>query len=134
MKERLKALRKALGLKQREVAERLGIATGTVGQWECGDGVPGEARVYQLCKEYNVRRAWLERGEGEMFEDAPDAAKLREFKDEDVYAEAMNRLYNSLPPDAKRSFERFCDSLAKNAKESRTQTNFGSIGGDMIQN
>ncbi|MGN1064611.1 MAG: hypothetical protein ACI4QC_04300 [Thermoguttaceae bacterium] len=46
----------------------------------------------------------------------------------------MNRPYNSLPPDAKRSFERFCDSLAKNAKESRTQTNFGSIGGDMIQN
>ncbi len=69
-----------------------------------------------------------------MFEPSPDAAKLREFKDEDVYAEAMNRLYNSLPPDAKRSFERFCDSLAKNAKESRTQTNFGSIGGDMIQN
>ncbi|MGN1064743.1 MAG: hypothetical protein ACI4QC_04980, partial [Thermoguttaceae bacterium] len=92
------------------------------------------ARIYQLCKEYNVRREWLERGDGEMFEDAPDAAKLREFKDEDVYAEAMNRLYNSLPPDAKRSFERFCDSLAKNAKESRTQTNFGSIGGDMIQN
>lgn len=133
MKDRLKALRKALGLKQREVAERLGIPVGAIGNWEAGRPIP-DARIYQLCKEYNVRRAWLERGEGEMFEDAPDAAKLREFKDEDVYAEAMNRLYNSLPPDAKRSFERFCDSLAKNAKESRTQTNFGSIGGDMIQN
>ena len=134
MKERLKALRKALGLKQREVAERLGVDVGLIGAWECGRQSVPDVRIYQLCKEYNVRREWLERGDGEMFEDAPDAAKLREFKDEDVYAEAMNRLYNSLPPDAKRSFERFCDSLAKNAKESRTQTNFGSIGGDMIQN
>ncbi len=59
MKDRLKALRKALGLKQREVAERLGVTVGIVGGWECGrDAIP-QTRIYQLCKEYNVRRAGL---------------------------------------------------------------------------
>ena len=110
MKDRLKELRKALGLKQREIAEKLGVRVGNVGDWESGRPIPS-TRIYQLCHEYNVRREWLERGEGEMFQPAPDASKLREFDDEDVYYEAMNRLYNSLPDAAKEAFERFCDSL-----------------------
>ena len=111
MKDRLKKLRKALNLKQRDVAERLGIKVGVIGTWESGGSPIPRARIYQLCHEYNVRREWLERGEGEMFQPAPDASKLREFDDEDVYYEAMNRLYNSLPDAAKEAFERFCDSL-----------------------
>lgn len=111
MKDRLKKLRKELNLKQRDVAERIGVSVGIVGSWESGANKPGEGRIYQLCHEYNVRREWLERGEGEMFQPGPDASKLREFDDEDVYYEAMNRLYNSLPDAAKEAFERFCGEL-----------------------
>ena len=68
MKDRLKQLRRILNLKQREVAERLGINVGQVGAWECGKERIPPARVYQLCKEYNVRRAWLVDGTGEIFE------------------------------------------------------------------
>ena len=68
MQERIKQIRKTLGLKQREFAEKIGVNTGTVGQWESGTGRPGAARVYQICSLFNVSRVWLETGAGDMFE------------------------------------------------------------------
>ena len=67
MKDRLKQLRKALGLKQRDIAEKLGVDVSSVSGWESGRPIP-ESRIKPLCKEYNVNREWLETGEGEMFE------------------------------------------------------------------
>ena len=67
MKNRLKEMRKALNLRQREVADKLRIHTGMVGNWESGVHVP-VTRVYQICNEFGVRREWLEEGKGEMFE------------------------------------------------------------------
>ncbi|MDO5308683.1 MAG: helix-turn-helix transcriptional regulator [Planctomycetia bacterium] len=67
MRERFIRARKAIGLKQREVAERLGIKVGVVGGWECGKNRIPDARLYQFCNEFNVNRTWLETGEGEMF-------------------------------------------------------------------
>lgn len=68
MKERLKELRKKLGLKQRELAERLGVNVGTIGNFECGNVAIPPARIYQICKEFGVNREWFEHGTGEMFE------------------------------------------------------------------
>lgn len=126
MKDRLKALRKALGLKQREVAERLGVNVGAVGGWECGrDPIP-RARIYQLCKEYNVRREWLERGEGEMF-DRPT--------EEELYVRAFTALYESLTPEFQEVFLEIAkEKLGLDRSVSRTQINNGNVEGDMIQN
>ena len=109
MKDRLKALRKALGLKQREIAEKLGVRVGNVGDWESGRSIPS-TRIYQLCHEYNVRREWLERGEGEMFEEKEER-KLSEFSDRDIYLESMRRVYDTLPESAKIAFADFCREL-----------------------
>lgn len=73
MKDRLKELRKVLNLKQRDIAERLGVDVSTVGGWESGRPA-SRSGIRQLCKEYNINRHWLETGEGEMFE--PDEKKL----------------------------------------------------------
>ena len=80
MKDRLKKLRKEIGLKQREIAERIGVSTGTVGQWESGVALPGDARIYKICKELNVREEWLREGKGEMF--APKEEPSEEEKRE----------------------------------------------------
>ena len=88
MKDRLKELRKTLDVKQREVAERLGVAVGVVGTWESGGSPIPRARIYQLCKEYNVRREWLETGVGEMFE--PEATF------EEKLANAASALFDEL--------------------------------------
>ena len=98
MKERLKELRKTLGLKQRELAARLGVTVGIVGGWECGrDDIP-KTRIYQICKEYNVRERWLVDGEGEMFE--PTADKSAQ------YVDWLVSLYDDLSPEFQGVFRR----------------------------
>ena len=87
--KRLKELRKRLGLKQRDVAERLEMDTGTVGKWEAAMQRIPKTRLYQLCNEYNVSRDWLERGEGEMFVPVEES--------ETDFAETMYSMFNALP-------------------------------------
>ncbi len=90
MKDRLKELRKTLNLKQREVAERLDVPVGNVGAWEAGMRAIPSTRIYQLCKEYNVRREWLETGVGEMFE--PE----KELSETDIKRALFKRLLAKL--------------------------------------
>lgn len=87
--KRLKELRKRLGLKQRDVAERLEMDTGTVGKWEAAMQRIPKTRLYQICNEYNVSRDWLERGEGEMFVPVEES--------ETDFAETMYSMFNALP-------------------------------------
>lgn len=98
MKDRLKKLRKELNLKQREIAEQLGVSVGRVGSWESGSSKPGEGSIYKLCNEYKVRREWLERGEGEMFQPGPS--------EEDKYVAIFTALYDALPENFQEVFIR----------------------------
>ena len=125
IKDRLKALRSALNLKQREVAERLGLDVGAIGNWEAGTRAIPSTRIYQLCKEYNVRREWLERGEGEMFERPTET---------DKYVMIFSEFYDSLTPKFQEVFLRVAkDKLELDRSVNRTQINNGNVVGDMIQ-
>ena len=112
MKDRLKELRKALNLKQREVAERLGVKVSNVGAWEAGMFAIPSTRIYQLCKEYNVRREWLETGEGEMFE--PGKSEEEEIDD------MIRKLFKMLPDKLKAAFLRIAkDELGFDEEKAR---------------
>lgn len=67
MHERLKEIRKALGLTQKEFAARIGIKQNTIAQYEIGRNEPIDAVVSLICREYGVDEVWLRTGEGEMF-------------------------------------------------------------------
>jgi len=67
LKERLKKLRKALGLTQQEFANRIGISRGNVATYETRDGNPGSSVINLICREFNASETWLRTGEGEMF-------------------------------------------------------------------
>ena len=112
VKDRLKALRKALGLKQREVAERLGIEVGGIGKWESGSQPIPATRIYQLCKEYNVRREWLEHGEGEMFE--PES---KPKSDQETLEDAALALFNRLDATAQEAVMNVLMRLLNEARE-----------------
>lgn len=91
MKDRLKELRKALNKKQRELADDLGVSTGAIGAWEAGTSAPGDARIYQICSKFNVRREWLENGEGEMFE------PVESLTEDEIFVKKIKELIEALP-------------------------------------
>ena len=69
MKERIAALRRALGLTQQQFAEGIGVKRGTVSNYEIGRNIPTETVLQMICRVYGVRRQWLDTGEGLMFEE-----------------------------------------------------------------
>lgn len=76
---RTKELRKALGLTQQEFANRLHITRGAVSNWDFGRSDPSDSAISLICREFNVREAWLRDGEGEMLEVKPRAEELGEL-------------------------------------------------------
>lgn len=78
MLNRIKAIRKALNLSQREFGERLGVSRDVISNIEYGRVQPKELFLKHICQLYNINRKWLETGEGEMFDDTPPNDKLQE--------------------------------------------------------
>lgn len=67
MKERIRELRKTLNLTQLKFGESLGFGKTTINGWEGNNAIPENA-IIAICRTYNVRREWLETGEGDIFE------------------------------------------------------------------
>jgi len=67
LEERIKELRKSLGLNQTEFGNRIGVKQGTIAGYENGIRVPLDAVITSICREFHVSRAWLEFGEGPMY-------------------------------------------------------------------
>ena len=67
MHERIKELRKALGLTQQKFADGMGVKQNTIAQYESGRNAPIDAVITLICRTYGVNEAWLRTGEGEMF-------------------------------------------------------------------
>lgn len=78
MKERIKQLRKVLGMTQQKFADAIGVKQNTVAQYEIGRNEPIDSVVNLICKEYNVNPDWLRDGTGEMFID-PVTFSLDEY-------------------------------------------------------
>lgn len=79
MNERIKDLRKALGLTQQEFADRLGIKRGAVANYEIGRNTPIDSVIILLCREFRVNETWLRTGEGEMFQSVDREKEIAAF-------------------------------------------------------
>lgn len=66
MNERIKELRKKLGLTLEKFGERLGVKRAAVSKWENGDNITDQM-FKSICREFNVNEEWLRTGKGEMF-------------------------------------------------------------------
>lgn len=69
MRERLKQLRKTLGITQQEFADKIGIKRNSYANYETGRNTPIDAIILSICREFNVSESWLRNGEGEMFKE-----------------------------------------------------------------
>ena len=66
MNERIKALRKELGLSQDVFAEKLGLTKNYISLVENGNRNLSEQSIKVLCTMFNVNEEWLRTGNGEM--------------------------------------------------------------------
>lgn len=65
--ERVKAIRKALGLTLDKFGDRLGVSKATISNIENGNRLLTEALTKAICREFNVNYTWLVDELGEMF-------------------------------------------------------------------
>lgn len=79
MNERLKILRKSLGLTQTEFGKRIGMTMQGIQKWEKGKSKPQQSTIKALISTFNVNPDWLLNGTGEMFLD--DASRQQEVSD-----------------------------------------------------
>ena len=80
MGQRLKLIRKALGLTQEQLAQRLGVGKTALSMVETGKARLSNRNKNILVQEFNVSPEWLETGEGEMFNADPSLVKAFSLK------------------------------------------------------
>lgn len=95
MNERIKELRKTLGLTQQEFADRIKVKRNTVATYEMGRTTPSDSAVSLICREFNVNDSWLRDGIGDMFR--------KQNRDEEL-ADFFNDVLQDKPDDFRRRF------------------------------
>lgn len=70
--ERVKEIRKSLGLTLEKFGERIGVTRGSMSNIENGNRNLTEQMTKSICREFSVDYMWLTTGEGEMFIDSYD--------------------------------------------------------------
>lgn len=118
MNERIKEVRKSLGLTQQEFADRIGVKRNTVATYEGGRNIPIDSVVSLICKEFNVNEEWLRTGEGEMFQDLSQgelAARVvgEALADDNKFIQSVFISLGKLTPTEWKVVEKFITSVEK---------------------
>ncbi|MFR4880749.1 MAG: helix-turn-helix domain-containing protein [Coprococcus sp.] len=128
MNERIRLLRKELGLNQSDFGNKIGVKQGTVAGYESGARTPLDAVVSSICREFDVNEEWLRTGEGEMFEQMTEQQKLLKYtgmllKDKDsAIVNAIQSFiitYEQLDDTSKATLEKIAQQFTDNLKKSQ---------------
>jgi len=65
--QRIRMLRKTLGLSQEEFGKKLGVTLRTIARYERGETVVPDRTLRQIEQTFSVNPEWLRHGKGEMF-------------------------------------------------------------------
>ena len=129
MEERIKELRKSLGLTQAKFGELIGVRGNTVTGYETGLRSPSSAVINNICKTFDVNEEWLRTGKGPMLlEPTRDEALQRwvgtVLKSEpDSFQRKVAEMMTVLTPE---DWEYFAD-LAERMKKARTESGLSSV-------
>lgn len=124
MKDRIKSLRKDLGLTQEKFAERLNIKRNTIANYEIGRNEPIDAVVSLICREFNVNEDWLRTGQGDMYDIPLDdtaiaASNILENEDVPFYdtIKRIIQIYEKLDSDAQDIINKEIEDFLENTKK-----------------
>lgn len=65
MNERIKAIRKKMGLSQSAFAEHIAISRSALAKIESGENRPSERTQLLICEKFGINMVWLQTGQGE---------------------------------------------------------------------
>lgn len=118
--ERIKKLRRELGLNQTDFGLRIGVKQTTVAGYENGARAPLDTVVASICREFNVSEVWLRTGEGEMFnqldEDAEFIRICEQINITDPIIKRIIKTYWSLDEQEKAAIRKLIDRFAQDGK------------------
>lgn len=125
MKDRIRQLRKELGLNQTEFGERIGVKQTTIAGYETGAKNPMESVVLSICREFNVNEDWLRNGTGEMFlkikENSIIAKATELLGEKDPLFEAFVDTYSKLTPKNRELLFQFMTDLSRSFAEKKKE-------------
>ena len=120
MNERIKELRKVLGLSREEFANKLGLKSrGKIENIELGRTSPDEPFLDLICKTYNINPEWLRTGQGEMFLELSKDEQIEDFigellsDEEDSFKRRLISGLAALDENGWTVLEKFLDSIQK---------------------
>lgn len=105
--ERIKAIRKELGLTLEKFGEKLGVGKTAISKIEKNERNLTDQMTKAICREYNVDYDYLMYGEGDMFTDLPKTIvdELCMQFDLDDFDRAVVEMYLDLPAELRQAIK-----------------------------
>lgn len=122
-KDRIRELRKSLGLTQTEFGKKLGVGLGVICNFEYGNTVPNSLQLDLICRTYGCDHIWLETGDGEMFREPTIDEQIAGFVGDvlsdkgDEFQKRVMRILASLGPEGWKALSDFLDAVEKADKQ-----------------
>lgn len=116
--ERIKQLRKELGMTQEKFADRIGLKRNSVALIELGRETSDQT-IFAICREFRVNEEWLRTGAGEMFIPSPETVvdKLAEDYRLCPEARAMVAQFITLDPEAQLAVFKYMCAVVDEIRE-----------------
>ncbi len=119
MHERIKELRKYLGLTQAEFGEKIAMRQTGVAWLESGDRKITDRVITTICAVFGVDEIWLRTGDGEMFREPTIDEQIAGFVGDvlsdkgDEFQKRVMRILASLGPEGWKALSDFLDAVEK---------------------
>lgn len=113
MNERIKFLRKTIGLSQRDFGAKLGVGDTAISKLEKGERNLTDQMIKSICREFNVNYAWLLEGKGDMFSALPETLldEVAEEYELDELDKLLVKKYMQLPREKREVIKDYLKSV-----------------------
>ncbi len=125
--QRVRELRKKLGLTLEKFGKSLGVGKTAISKIENQENSLTDQMILSICREYSVNENWLRNGEGEMFTKLSPEEEVASYVSDLLEDNGGNPLYNliiqimrtysGLSPKSQEVIRDFARQLAENIKE-----------------
>jgi DNA-binding XRE family transcriptional regulator len=115
MLERLRAVRKKLGLNQWEFARQIGLTQTSISMIEVGKTILTDKNIKLICVTFNVNEHWLRTGQGEMFGTASP------------YLKELTSIFDRLTADTQEFLLEMARNLLKKQEKSQGNTDSAAL-------